>query len=119
MKDLAARGSGIVLLHDIHPSTAKALPALLAKLQERGYKVVHLMARGTAETLADYDEAVRKEIERRRLAASGHTLAKRAVTWPLGDSAEAVARSKHSPRPDVQPPPPGVDGDWTSSIWRQ
>lgn len=46
-----ARGSGIVLMHDIHPRTARMLPALLADLQERGYKVVRLVPGGSAGNL--------------------------------------------------------------------
>ncbi len=119
MKELAARGKGIILLHDIHPSTAQALPALLTELKERGYKVVHLKARGVAKTLEDYDEAVREEVERRRLAARGHPLAKRSVTWPLGElTPEALAKSKDASGLGLQEPPP-PDDDWASSIWRQ
>lgn len=40
---IAARGSGIVLFHDLHNRTARMLPAFLADLRLRGYKVVHLV----------------------------------------------------------------------------
>lgn len=40
---LDARGKGILLLHDIHPGTAVALPTLLRELKERGYRVVHIV----------------------------------------------------------------------------
>lgn len=46
-----ARGSGIILMHDIHARTGKMLPALLADLKERGYKVVRLVPSGRAEDL--------------------------------------------------------------------
>ncbi|WP_054310701.1 polysaccharide deacetylase family protein [Mesorhizobium sp. 1M-11] len=46
-----ARGSGIILMHDIHARTGKMLPALLADLKERGYKVVRLVPGGRAENL--------------------------------------------------------------------
>lgn len=46
-----ARGSGIILMHDIHARTGKMLPALLADLKERGYKVVRLVPNGRAENL--------------------------------------------------------------------
>ncbi|QTL02585.1 polysaccharide deacetylase family protein [Aquabacter sp. L1I39] len=39
---LEARGSGILLLHDIQPSTAVMLPAFLKELKARGFKVVHV-----------------------------------------------------------------------------
>jgi peptidoglycan/xylan/chitin deacetylase (PgdA/CDA1 family) len=37
---LQAKGSGIVLLHDVQPQTAAALPMLLRQLKERGYSIV-------------------------------------------------------------------------------
>jgi peptidoglycan/xylan/chitin deacetylase (PgdA/CDA1 family) len=43
MQRLEAKGRGILLLHDIHPATAMALPALLKELKERGYRVVHVI----------------------------------------------------------------------------
>jgi peptidoglycan-N-acetylglucosamine deacetylase len=42
MARLNARGRGIILLHDIHPSTALAVPGLLARLKEKSYRIVHL-----------------------------------------------------------------------------
>jgi peptidoglycan/xylan/chitin deacetylase (PgdA/CDA1 family) len=35
-------GGGIILMHDANGPTAKALPALLQVLKDKGYKVVHL-----------------------------------------------------------------------------
>ena len=43
MARLDARGSGIVLFHDIHQRTVDMLPEFLAQLQERGYSVVRLV----------------------------------------------------------------------------
>ena len=37
-----ASGKGILLLHDIQPSTAVMLPTLLKELKARGFKVVHV-----------------------------------------------------------------------------
>lgn len=45
-------GQGIILFHDIHPQTAKAIPAVLTELQKRGYKVVHLVPKARVETVA-------------------------------------------------------------------
>ena len=44
---LDARGSGIILFHDIHQRTVDMLPLFLAQLQERGYSVVRLMPKDT------------------------------------------------------------------------
>ena len=46
MQRLNARGRGILLLHDIHPATALALPSLLKELKAHGYKVVHVVPAG-------------------------------------------------------------------------
>jgi peptidoglycan/xylan/chitin deacetylase (PgdA/CDA1 family) len=40
---LEKRGKGILLLHDIHPATVKALPGLLQELKEKGFHVVHVV----------------------------------------------------------------------------
>jgi peptidoglycan-N-acetylglucosamine deacetylase len=46
MRRLEEKGRGILLLHDIHPATALALPALLKELKDRGYHVVQVVAEG-------------------------------------------------------------------------
>jgi ribosomal protein S11 len=46
MRRLEEKGRGILLLHDIHPATASAVPALLKELKERGYRVVQVVASG-------------------------------------------------------------------------
>ena len=37
---------GVLLLHDIHPATAMALPTLLKELKERGYRIVQAVPTG-------------------------------------------------------------------------
>src|SRR5262245_47168973 len=51
MVRLEARGRGIILLHDIHPSTALAVPGLLTRLKEKGYRIVHLRPATPVQTL--------------------------------------------------------------------
>lgn len=46
IRRLDEKGRGILLLHDIHPATAMALPSLLKELKERGYHVVQVVAAG-------------------------------------------------------------------------
>jgi len=50
MQRLNARGSGIILMHDIHNKTAMALPILLKELKANGYNVVHVVAAGERPT---------------------------------------------------------------------
>ncbi len=61
MSKLEKHGKGIVLMHDFQHATAEALPALLAELKAKGYKIVHLKAKDPVKTIAMYDEMVRKE----------------------------------------------------------
>jgi peptidoglycan/xylan/chitin deacetylase (PgdA/CDA1 family) len=49
---LERRGSGILLLHDIHQRTATILPRLLRELKTRGYKVVHMVPADGATLVA-------------------------------------------------------------------
>jgi peptidoglycan/xylan/chitin deacetylase (PgdA/CDA1 family) len=46
MRRLNAKGRGILLMHDIHPATAMALPALLKELKIQGYHVVQVVPAG-------------------------------------------------------------------------
>ncbi len=43
---IEARGKGILLLHDIQPATALALPDILRELKARGFKIVHVVPAG-------------------------------------------------------------------------
>ncbi|HKS20625.1 MAG TPA: polysaccharide deacetylase family protein [Bradyrhizobium sp.] len=43
MQRLAAKGKGILLLHDIQPRTVAALPGILRELKRRGYRIVHVV----------------------------------------------------------------------------
>ncbi|MET1047291.1 MAG: polysaccharide deacetylase family protein [Hyphomicrobium sp.] len=61
MQKLDKRGKGILLMHDIHKTTAKAVPLLLAQLKAKGYKIVHVTAKLPVTTVAEYDQAIEKE----------------------------------------------------------
>jgi hypothetical protein len=43
MARLDEKGKGILLLHDIQPATALALPELLRQLKAKGYRIVHVV----------------------------------------------------------------------------
>ena len=61
MGKLTKNGKGILLMHDFQKVTAAALPQLLGQLQKNGFKVVHMVPKGTLVTIPQYDEAVLKE----------------------------------------------------------
>jgi peptidoglycan/xylan/chitin deacetylase (PgdA/CDA1 family) len=63
MKLLDKNGKGIVLMHDIQPHTAKAMPELLKELKANGYKVVQLTAKAPVQTLPEYDELIAKDMK--------------------------------------------------------
>jgi len=46
MSQLKRKGRGIILMHDIHPATVRALPMLLKELKKNGYRIVHVVAAG-------------------------------------------------------------------------
>src|SRR4029078_4094995 len=66
-------GGGIILFHDIHANTAKAIPAVLAELKARGYKVVHVVPKSRIEPVAMAEPAAtpptRRRAHRRRRSA--------------------------------------------------
>jgi peptidoglycan/xylan/chitin deacetylase (PgdA/CDA1 family) len=43
LQRIEERHRGILLLHDIQPATALALPVIIAELKARGYKIVHVV----------------------------------------------------------------------------
>ena len=52
MKRLEQEGKGILVLHDVMPLTARALPMLLAELKRKNFRIVHVVPalRQTAKT---------------------------------------------------------------------
>jgi len=61
---------GIVLFHDIKRSTARALPAILAQLKKRGYKVVHLRTKNQVSPIAAITAQLKKQHDK-KLASRG------------------------------------------------
>lgn len=84
MAGVEHRGRGIILLHDIHPSTAAALPAMLSRLKASSFKVVHLRPKRAVETLVSY-QAPMKERQHAPLRRPGVAHTKPSMTgwrWP-------------------------------------
>jgi peptidoglycan-N-acetylglucosamine deacetylase len=59
-------GGGIILFHDIHANTAKSIPAVLAELKARGYKVVQIVPKTRIETVAMAEPAAAEPRRRTR-----------------------------------------------------
>ena len=49
MRRLEAAGKGMLLLHDIHPATAAALPGLLQQLKDNGFHIVQVVPAASYE----------------------------------------------------------------------
>ena len=62
MSKLEKHHKGIILMHDFQRGTAEALPELLKKLKDGGYKVVWVTGKTPVEPIAQYKEAVLKEM---------------------------------------------------------
>jgi peptidoglycan-N-acetylglucosamine deacetylase len=80
MAGLEHRNRGIILLHDIHPSTAAAVPELLSLLKAKGFRIVHIQPKTAVQTLAAYqppakgtgrERAIRHLAVRTRLPNTG------------------------------------------------
>ncbi|MCC7253926.1 polysaccharide deacetylase family protein [Hyphomicrobium sp.] len=82
MKRLEKRGKGMVLMHDIQPHTAKAMPGLLTALKAGGYKVVHMRAKDELKTLAEYDKLIEKDVKGLPAAGSERPLSSVVRTVP-------------------------------------
>lgn len=61
MSGLEKTGGGIILFHDIHKTTAKALPLVLKELKDKNYKVVHLVAKKNLQPLPQNDLMIAEE----------------------------------------------------------
>jgi peptidoglycan-N-acetylglucosamine deacetylase len=63
MTKLDKAGKGIILMHDFQKHTGEALPTLLRRLKAGGYKVVQMRAKTPLQTLAEYDDALVKDMK--------------------------------------------------------
>jgi peptidoglycan/xylan/chitin deacetylase (PgdA/CDA1 family) len=136
MAELARVKKGILLFHDIQPSTARALPGLLAELKAKGYRVVHMQPKVSVATVAEFDALTQKEFDKRHLASAGQPLLKRAVTWssagnlptePVSTqgSTQGPGMVQGPPLPAQKPAEPAprplprgaAEQDWKTGLW--
>ena len=54
MAKLEKHGKGIILMHDFQHATSEALPEILKKLKEGGYKVVQVVGKTPVEPKKEY-----------------------------------------------------------------
>lgn len=98
LSQLAQKGRGIILFHDIQPSTAGGIRALLGELKAKGYRIVHIVPKGHIATLPEFDAMAEREAQRRKIALSTQPLANRSAVWPM-------TRGEPESLPWASPPP--------------
>lgn len=136
MQQLDAKRRGIILFHDIQPSTAGALNQLLSELKVKGYRVVHMLPTRGQVTLGEYDK-IADSSGAKRLASMPVSVpvAQRGVVSPAWEMQVFRGPQGNAPRPGFgyggqyppvqapveQPrrPPPRPDDDWRSSVFKQ
>jgi peptidoglycan-N-acetylglucosamine deacetylase len=65
MSRLKQRRKGIILFHDIQPSTAGAISKLITEMKDAGFKIVHVIPKSMATTLPEYDVMAQREADKR------------------------------------------------------
>lgn len=98
MAQLKAKGKGVILMHDIQPSTVGAIGPLLAELHREGYKVVHITPKIAATTVAAYDDAIAKAFGDKTRALRDNPLADRSVMWSAEPGPAASVKRAAPPR---------------------
>ena len=95
MARLDEKGKGILLLHDIQPATALAMPELLRELKAKGYRIVQVAPRGAAPAPAPAPVAAQPPPVQEALAKSPVPVAPAAA--PAQEEAEPVAEETAAP----------------------
>jgi peptidoglycan/xylan/chitin deacetylase (PgdA/CDA1 family) len=118
MSQLDHEKKGILLFHDIQPSTAGAIASLLAELKSHGYKIVHMVGKTPPVTLPEFDAIAEKALRAKAVAAASSPVADRAATWPVsGAEAATEDASQAAPRPTpakTTPRRPAKPFDWAN-----
>src|SRR6516162_1488280 len=118
MRRLEALGKGILLLHDIHPATAAALPGLLQQLKDNGFHIVQVVP------AASYQIAMAKKPEAITTLPRDETIIGNGMdrgahpSWPQApadNAAEGIALPIPDPsafEPDTLPSADAADVQW-------
>jgi peptidoglycan-N-acetylglucosamine deacetylase len=99
LRRLEALGKGILLLHDIHPATAAALPGLLQQLKDNGFHIVQVVPAASYEiAMAKKPEAIATLPHDETIIGNGMDQ-KTQASWPQ-TSANIAADDSTLPVPD-------------------
>ncbi|MGE5512554.1 MAG: polysaccharide deacetylase family protein [Bacteroidota bacterium] len=121
MQQLAVKGKGIILMHDIQPATAGGIKMLLAELKAGGYMVVHLRPTRGQVTVAEFDRQVDRDRARRRIASLPVPVGQRGIVSPAWEvnvfrSPQAGLGGSAATAPTAERP--SALDDWRHSIFR-
>ncbi|MBI1204803.1 MAG: polysaccharide deacetylase family protein [Rhodopseudomonas sp.] len=99
MRRIEAHGHrGVLLLHDIHPATAMAVPVLLKELKAKGYRIVQAVP--TGERLASVPE--RPAADKAAAKTGWPRLAKIGDAGKADETAQPTTKVKHHVRHNVR-----------------
>lgn len=138
MQQLGSKGRGIILFHDIQPSTSGALGALLSDLKAGGYRVVHLVPKHAQTTIAEFDRRIGQDYPIGKVAALPPPIAQRAAVMPAWEPRVVPTQQTRQPPPQsgdaYRPAPipaapmrsaqerpaprPRENEDWRSTVFR-
>lgn len=104
MNGLKMRRKGIILFHDIQPSTALAIRQLLAELKSHGYRVVHMRPTQTQSTIAEFDQRLERSHGAPKLEVAAGPVANRGITAPGWEGQSAQHARPISAAPEAAAP---------------
>ncbi|MEZ5899758.1 MAG: polysaccharide deacetylase family protein [Hyphomicrobiaceae bacterium] len=95
MSQLNVTHKGIILMHDIQPSTAGMIKKLLDTLHDQGYKLVHVVPKQTEPTMVEFDVPAAQALAAKGSKAKQSPLSDRSLTWtaPPKEGAQAATTS--------------------------
>lgn len=103
LRQVDEKKSGILLFHDIHKQTIRALPEVLAGLYQRGYKVVTLSGKSFDENRSGIPQLPEQTTEKRALYSNSWAVVigvDRYKKWPTlkhaVNDAKSVAEALHT-----------------------
>jgi peptidoglycan-N-acetylglucosamine deacetylase len=118
MRRLEALGKGILLLHDIHPATAAALPGLLQQLKDNGFHIVQVVPAASYEiAMANKPEAIATLPHDETIIGNGMDH-KTLAGWPqtsaniAADDSTLLVPDPSAFEPDTLPSEDTVDLQW-------
>jgi peptidoglycan-N-acetylglucosamine deacetylase len=106
LRGLQEKKKGIILFHDIQPSTAHGIRQMLAELKARGYRVVHIKPKQSQSKIAAYDERLER-------SSSPRVAAVRPDPAPV---ARPAPRQVDAPPPGPPRPHPR-ERDWRDTVF--